>query len=149
MKIRKTYLMNEGMVSKIKAIQEEKNFTSETMVVVVALNLLYDKTFKDYVVGRGGRTLSDDEKADSQIKVADLKKQKEEARLLEIAKALNGEVIFNDGGGKVVRYFTYDKSNRYEQELPLTMMSEELISSQYFPSREEVEKRQKAGKVNY
>lgn len=149
-KTRKTYLIDEGLIEKIKKIKEENNYNSETAVIIEAVGSLYRKLFPGYVEQRKlSAVKSPEERADALIKINDIRKQREEEILLDIAERLGAEIVRNDGGGKVVKYYTYDKSNRYLQEVPLTMMTPELIDSQYYPSREEVERRQAEGKVNY
>jgi len=149
-KVKRKYVATTPRIDEMVAeLQEEKGFKSFNEVVQWAIMEAHSKTFKDYVMVRklqAGKT--PEEKAETLIRVQEIKKQKEEDALMAIAMELNG-IVSGPSGDKRVKYFTYDKSNRYEQEVPLEMMSPELVQAQYFPDKETILQRQKEGKVNY
>lgn len=149
-KIRKTFLFSPSLVQMIKELQDKTKQNSATAVVIEAINTLNRKINPSYVTQR---TLTvaktPEDRAEQQMEIARIKKEKEEEVLLDIANRLEGHVTINESGHKTVRFFNYDKGRRDEQTLPLRMMNEELVKDQYYPSREEVEKRQAEGKTTY
>ena len=146
-KIRKTFLLDKGLIEVIKALKLELHYNSQTAVVIEGINTLQRKISPSYVVGRASR--SPEEKAEDQMRMQKFKKQKEHEDYMAIVEQLCGRLVKNDSGSDQVEYFTYWKSNRYKQKMPLTMMKEDLLDGQYSPSREDVEKLQAEGKVKY
>lgn len=140
---------NDEMLAMLDRFLNEKGYDTISEVVKQAIRVSYAKEFPAYVDLKREVPKTLEEKVDYEDRKKALKEKKEEDRMIAICEALGGEVIVNEGGNKVCKYFTYDRKNRYEQELPLMMLSDDLLASQYSPSREDVEKRQKEGKVNY
>ena len=128
----------------INQIMESKGYPSLTSVVQQAVVEMYENTFKDYVMAKKSRA----EQPDEGKTASEIKKSNQTDKLMAIAKQLDGEVT-EKGGVLMVKYFTYNRKNRYEQETPLETMSEVMVEKQYFPSKEEVEKYQSEGNVNY
>jgi hypothetical protein len=150
MKIRKTYLLDEGLIEIMQKIKQDNHYNSETAVVIEAVMSLHRKLNPSYVASRSaGSGRTPEERAKMQMDIAEHKKKTAEDKLLAIAEKLGGEILVDGNGDKYVKYYTYDKKNRYEQQLTLEMMNEELVASQYFPSKEDVLERQKKGEVNY
>ena len=151
--VRKNIVITQGLNEKVEKIRKEMEMKPTnffTAVVELAINQLYNKTFPAYVAARNiAVAKTPEDRAEQQMEIARVKKQKEEEELLAIATALGGKIITNDSGNKMVEFHNYDKNSRYLQKLPLRMMNEELVKDQYFPSREDIEKRQVEGKVNY
>jgi len=149
-KIRKTYLLDEGLIEVIKKIKSDNHYNSETSVIIEAVNTLNRKLNPGYVNQRlatAGKT--PEQRAENQMKIQEIKKDREEKTLLSIAEKLGAKIIKLDGGEMRVQYFIYDKNNRYMQEVPLEMMSDELVDNQYHPSMEDIVRRQKEKTVNY
>jgi predicted DNA-binding protein len=141
--------LNSQHINFVEKISEKLGMTTSE-IVKQAIRDMHANEFKDYIVTRGeSRTRTPEDRAKMQMDVAEAKRKAKEDANLEIAKALDGRIELGAGGGKVVKYFTYDKKNRYEQQLPLDMMSDDLIAAQYFPSKENVLERQAKGEVNY
>lgn len=67
---------------------------------------------------------------------------------LAIVVELGGEVV-ESKEGKVCKYYTYNWKDRYEQQIPLDMVTRTLIEQQYTPSKEIVLQYQNDGLVNY
>lgn len=147
--IRKSIIITKKLSEMVDEIRKEKGYKSFVSVIELAIGELYSQVFKDYVMARNKQSAkTPEEKAEASLKIQEIKKQKEEDILLAIAAKLDGRVS-GPMGDRRVKYFTYDKSNRYEQEVPLEMMSEELIDAQYYPDQPTILRRQKEGKVNY
>lgn len=126
----------------ITEIMESKGYPSLASVVQQAIVELHGNIFKDYVMAKRARI---DHPESGKV---EQKKSQQTDKLMTIAKKLNGEVI-NKSGIMIVKYFTYSRRNRFLQETPLDTMSEVMVERQYFPSKDEVLKLQKEGKVNY
>lgn len=142
-------IFNKEILAMVERFIKEKGYDTTSEVVKQAIRAFYAKEFPAYVDAKREVPKTLEDKLDYEDRKKALKEQNEEKRMMTICEALGGTVETNDGGNKVCRYFTYDKKNRYEQELPLSFLTEDLLSSQYSPSREDVERRQKEGKVNY
>lgn len=146
---RVSIVFNEDIQAMVTRFQTEKGFDTVSEVVKQAVRVMYAKEFPNYVEAKRAVPKSPEEKADYERRKREQNEKEEEERYLKIVEALGGTVRTNDGGNKVCVWYTYDKKNRYENELPLTFLTEDLIASQYSPSKEDIEKRQKEGKVNY
>lgn len=144
-----TVRLNSQHINFVEKIGEKLGMnTSE--IVKQAIREMHANEFKDYVVGRvAGSSRTPEDRASRQLATKEAKRKIEEDGYLAIAEQLDGRVETGAGGGKVVKWFMYDKKNRYEQQLPLDMMSEDLVTAQYFPSKEDVLERQAKGEVNY
>lgn len=150
--IRKNIVITGVQDEMIKKIIEKKGWKTKSFsrVLDLAVDELYNSIFKDYVVNRATTSAkTPEQRVAEQEERGEIKRKNEEEKLLKIAEALEGRVSIGAGGGKVVVYYTYDRKNRYQQQLPLSMMTEELIGKQYFPSKEDVVARQEKGEVNY
>lgn len=147
MKKRKTYYLDERFLDMLKALQYKMHYTSETAVIIEAVNTLNRKINPNYAGARA--PLSAEERAARNIDVAALTKKRAEDAFVTIANALEGKIEVTPGGNKVVRYYTYNRNTRYEQKLPLESMTEDLLNSQYFPSKEDVKARQADGRADY
>lgn len=148
--IRKTFLFSPELVEVIKKLKEDMHQNSDTAVVIEAINSLNRKINPGYVVARSASaSKTPEDRADEQLRIQEIKKKREEDALLAIAEKLGGRVSLDDGGQKIVKYFTYARNTRFLQQMPLTMMTDELVEHQYFPSRVDIEKRQAEGKVTY
>ena len=122
---------------KIEDIQNKHGLPTFTAAVHFAIAEAHKSEFKDYVMARqnrGGEEVS--------------KKQQSHDKQVAVCDALNG-VLETRGDVQYCVYYTYNRKNRYEQEVPLADLTDSLIDKQYFPSREEVEKLQASNKVNY
>lgn len=127
----------------IDEIMASKGYPSVASVVQQAIVEMHKNTFKDYVMAKKERAAQGEGKVPGEIK-----KSQQTDKLMAIAKALGGEVE-SKGGVMMVKYFTYNRKNRYAQEVPLESMEQMMLEKQYFPSKDEVEKLQTEGKVNY
>jgi len=146
---RVSMIFNEDILAMIERFMSEKGFDTTSEVVKQAIRGMYTKEFPAYVEAKRQGPVTPEEKAQYEQDKKEAKIKLEEKRLMGICEALGGKVEKGESGNMVCKYFQYDKNNRYENELPIAFLSEDLLESQYSPSKEDVERRQKAGKVNY
>lgn len=125
----------------IEEIMVSKGYPSITSVIQQAVIQMHATLFKDYVMAKKSR-------ADQPTEAPGTKKSQQTDSFMSIADNLGGSVT-EKGGVLMVKYYTYNRKNRYEQEVPLSTMSDIMLEKQYFPSKEEVISLQKEGKVNY
>jgi Arc/MetJ-type ribon-helix-helix transcriptional regulator len=142
-------IFNKEILAMVERFIKEKGYDTTSEVVKQAVRYLYAKEFPAYIEARKEIPKTLEDRVDYEDRKKALKEKKEEDRMVAICDALGGKVSTNEGGNKVCIYYTYDKKNRYEQELPLSFLTDDLITSQYSPSKEDVERRQNEGKVNY
>lgn len=135
---------HEEMIAKLR---DEFGYPSFSSVVHQAVVDMYKKNFPSYMMDKRV-----EEKPEDRMKRrADEKKAKEDiakAELTKIAAELGGAITTESGKDFCV-YFTYTNKKRFEQKVPLTLLSTDLVKTQYFPSKEAVLKLQKEKKVDY
>ena len=117
----------------ILALIERDGYRNATTLFDTALISLYNKSFPVYMAAKP-KSLKGPE-ADKKL-----------SRQREIVEALNGKVNEDTG---MCTYFIYDGRTRHETEVSLAHMTEDLIETQYLPSKEVVEKLQEQGEVDY
>lgn len=126
-------------------LQLKKGFPSFTAVVQHALIDMHSREFRDY---SAKRKQTDESAADAKLNLEEKKKERERNKFLDISKRLDG-VISLSGNTEMVEYYTYSKTQRFKQRMPLDHLTEEMVEKQYFPSRQAVEEARKAGKTDY
>ena len=134
------------LLEMIEEIQKNKGYPTYVGVIHSAIIELHAKTFPAYM-----QRLKEETPEEKVSRKEAEKKAKEEfakRELLEIAQQLEGEVV-QDGEYEYCKYYTYAGPHRYEQKVPLRMLSSDLIKTQYQPSKEYVKKLQEDKKVNY
>ncbi len=145
---KRTISFTDRMDEMIEEIKSAKGYISTSAVIHAAIIELHSKAFPAYA----NRPLAKDEPVADKIKrkqaEKDAKAELIRQEYLRIAEALGGRVV-NENGNEYCIYYTYFSKRRYEQKVPLHMLSTDLIPIQYQPSREAVEKLQKDGKTEY
>lgn len=132
-------------------LMEEKGFRSAVSTIEFCIAESHKREFPAYV--RAKMNPEDPVEAE-RVKIekreaADKARQEaEEAKAMVFANKLDAEV-YEDGDKKMVRYYTYDNKNRYEQVVPLIYLSQDDVDQQYTPSKKKVLQYQKEGKVKY
>jgi len=142
---RTTVRFSNRTLEMIKQVQEELGYTTMTSVIQQAVIMFHTKTFPSYTLGK---KMSVDDKIDMKEKMAENKKKKEVENMTLICDSLGGEVV-DKGGIPFCVYHNYSNAKRYEQEIPLDMLTPDLVDRQYFPSKKKVEQLQKDKKVDY
>lgn len=141
--IKKAMSFTDRMGEMVEELQNKLGLMSFSGVVHFAITELYRKEFPAYK-----ETASPEER----LKTKKMQKamQEEEAmdEFRELAKALDGRIVV-EGGKEFCVYYNYTGRTRFEQKVPLNMLSSDLVKTQYQPSREKVEQYQKEGKTDY
>lgn len=124
----------EEMLDKL---QDSLMLMSRSEVVRLAIVEMYEAR-----IGQGGNIHASQAKVKGRGRPR--KEEGEKRKEQELISALDGELV-DLNGAKVVRYKIYEVVNpvlveEYEQEIPLSHLSKELVDRQYKPNREEVEK---------
>ncbi len=132
------------MADMILEIQATKGYVSFSAVVHSAVIELHHKTFPTYVMRQPKR--SPTEKVHDKAEEKAAKESIQRDVFLKLADELGGTVVM-EAGKEFCKYFTYTHKKRYEQKIPLQMLSTDLVKTQYQPSREKVEQLQKEGKT--
>lgn len=134
------------MVEMVNEIMNNRGLMSFSAAVHFAVAELYKKDNPAYVALRTNETPADRMLRKKQEKEA--KEDMARADQLAILEALGGQLI-NKEGSEVAVYFTYSGKKRFEQDVSLSMLTTDLVKTQYQPSRERVEQLQAEGKVDY
>ena len=131
--IRQTFNFSSRTGDMIDIFQNDKGYKTRTAAVEAMIAMAYEKSYpqEKYKRTNSSGTETSTDSAE-----------------LVCVKKLGGKVV-DGANGKVCQYFTYDYAERYEQEVPMSMVNDDLIQGQYEPSRAEVEELQAKGKVNY
>lgn len=118
----------------------EKGYVNAQDVLRSGLVAMHTKMFPIYAKGtKSPETPEDKLKRKDAEKVAKENHAKKE--YLEILEELGGTLEVDKKSGKEVAvYYTYNYDKKYEQRVPILMLSRDLIATQYAPSRKVVEK---------
>lgn len=141
---RYSFTAGDRMQEMIEELMEYRGYRTLTALVTQGLVEMYREMGRDsfYVnKAKGAPTRKKDEP------VAGLSKG--EKKQLKICEELGGTVGVDGSGVKVCTFYTYTHKSRYEQNVPLDQLDEELVKNQYFPSRERVEEYQKKKQTDY
>lgn len=145
--IKKLITFSPRMVEMIQEIQDTKGYVSFSSIIHTAVVELHTHIFPNYL-----RPLAKDEDPAKKIKRKAMEKEvkKETARneYLRLVEELKGQVV-EESGKEFCLYFTYTGKKRFEQKIPLQMVSSDMVKTQYQPSKERVEQLQREGKVDY
>lgn len=142
----KTIRFASKMEEDIKQMMEEKGYISFSAVVHHAVMELYRSYYPAYTTAKKdnspkGRMKRIQDEREAKIEL-------EYEKLAGICEDLGGDTEIK-GGNEYCVYYTYSGKKRHQQEIPVNMLSEDLIKTQYSPSREKVEQLQRDKKVDY
>lgn len=151
-----SFYITDQLYNKIKLLQESRGDTTESETIKESVRVHYDKKFPNYLEGKrpdSGFAQEDTpatKKSKLKTKLIDkeLKKKAKKEMMLDVQMALCDDLRGTVEKGKCV-YYTYDERLRFKQETPVTMLTQEIVDAQYFPSRERVEELQVKGKTTY
>lgn len=128
-----SFLVSERTAQMIEEIKVEKGFTTATQVFIAAIAELHRKALPAYAQGFRGP---------SEPKLSKEESSRREG--LRICKELDGRV---DGNHCV--YYKYAGKARYEQKIPLNLLSDEMVRTQYSPNRARIEELRAAKMTDY
>ena len=144
---KKLITFTDRLVEMVQELENHKGFPSFSAVVHSAIIEMHSKTFPGYV-----RPLAKDENPADRLKRKqrdnEVKKEMVRADALAVVEHLAGSVVVESGKEFCV-YFTYAGRKRFEQKIPIEMLSTDLVKTQHQPSKDKVLQLQKEGKVDY
>ncbi len=144
---RTSFVLTTRLEEMVEDLIKAKGYATFSSLLHSAIMDLHSKTFPVYL-----RTLARDEDTESRIKRKMDDKEVRKNFVLnerkEIAEKLGGNIITN-GDKEVCVYYTYSGKKRFEQIIPLSLMSEDLLKTQYQPSKEKVMQLIRDKKVEY
>lgn len=146
MNIKKTLVFSKRLVEMIEELQSKRGFLSFSATVHSCIAEVYSRAFPAYSIGITKET--PEEKLQRKEKEKEAKINMEKDKLREIVRQLGGQTVI-DKGTEFAVYYTYAGKKRYEQKTPLTMISSDILRTQYQPNRETVERYQAEGKSEY
>ena len=132
----------EEMVNELK---NEKGYPTDASVFHAGVIELHSRAFPNYM-RKPALTGVDRLKASRDMKEA--RAEDAETGFIALLDHLGGKVVV-EAGKKFAVYFNYTGKKRFEQKVPLEMLSSDLVKTQYQPSRAKVEKLQQEGKCDY
>lgn len=133
----------EKALEMIEEIKQEKGYAHKTNVIAEAIIQMHAKVFPAYVQKRI-EPLTPEEKIKREEERQEIRKKQELDKKLDIANRLEGTVE-----GTVCKFYRYSDTERYEMEVPLARLSEDMVETQYSPSKEKVLELQKKKKTKY
>jgi len=149
---RKLVTLSDRTLEMIEDIKAQIGMDKTSQVITRGVEELY-KNYSKYGKALGDKVVSDDVAIE---KVAERKEKlrfaQEKARLeLKLAPKihicevdLEGEVITQENGTKICKWYTHDVNGDYEQVIGLNQVGEYLISNLYQPDKATVLKAKKA-----
>ena len=146
----KTFAFDPSFVEVMERVKKDTNHTTLTAMIIQAVTALDKKNRPNYLTPFEHRSLSPEEKAELSLKEENARKEKKLGKYLEMAKALGGTVYTEEATGEVrVQYYRYFENHRDEMDVAVESLTPTIVAEQYIPSKEDIMKRQKAGKTSY
>ncbi len=132
----------------VQDIKDRRGYSTTTQVFTQGVVELYTRLYPAYMAEKKS-ALTPKARAREAVEEKEEKKLIAQEKLVDFCTELGGNVKTDGGGVKVCYYYNYANDKRYEQETPLEMLSEDLLKTQYEPSKTKVVQLQKDGKVDY
>lgn len=134
----------ERLNDMMRELREERGYSTDTQVVYEGINELYRKTFPAYLKNSPKSDLTPENKAKVKVQEKKINEELKREEQKEICYLLEGEVK-----GDSCVYYKYSGRKRFENSIPLSMLNEGMVKTQYSPNREKVEQIQAEGKAEY
>ena len=137
--IKKTLTFSERMVEMVREIKDLKGYPTFSSVIHQSIIELHTKLKPAYIRENVPlKTAEEKARAKHDIKEAELQIVIDEQ--IKLCKKLGGTVVDDAAGGELrCHYSTYNFKAIYEQNIPLSMLSEDMLANQYHPSKQRVE----------
>lgn len=132
---------NDETAKMLEEIQARTGSPSSNAAVNFAIFEAHRALFPSYLAGKGTGGRSKGQKEQE-------RRAEEQQELLEICKELEG-TLEGEGANKICVYYTYNLRKRYEQRVSLDLLTKEMISGQYQPSKKAVLKLKEEGKTDW
>lgn len=133
----------------IERIKNEKGYASSSAVVYQAVINMHDKIFVPYANRSVGKNMTAEEKIRKEEEEKEARSKVDLEKKVAICQTLGGQTVKQNDGSLLCKYFTYSFSKRYLQEIPVNLLTDDLIRNQYAPSKKDVLKLQENKKVEY
>ena len=132
-KIKKLLIFPATIDSMVREIIEKKGYASYTAVIHQAVIAMHGKLMPAYTNKAKTRESLEAQRLAGKMKFVD---------------RLAGKVV-EQNGEKVCKFFNYRGKDRFPQVLAVSLLTQDIVDKQYYPTREKVERLQKEKKVNY
>lgn len=134
--------LGDNSMSMMNKLKDYHGYMSNAEVIRNAISVLYAKTFKDYLAVKDMKNASTEELAQRKIEIEEqkerLKKEKEEERVMEIVKALDGTISTRPDGERVCKWFVHQLRADYPQEMKLDQLTPDLPKYMWVPNKKTV-----------
>lgn len=147
-KNRISFVPTDKLKDMILEIQEKFGYLTMTNVVVEAIIQMHTRAFPAYIQKKAEPMTAED-KIKREEDRKKIREERERQKFLDVANLLEGEIVAGESGGEVCKFYRYADTERYEMEVPLTRLTQDLVDNQYSPSKEKVEELRAKGKTKY
>ena len=137
----------------VKEIRQAKGYSSNSEVFRQGVIDLYSRTFPKYILRKGTNTAK---KTLTPAEVVEFRENEKIEKLklvrikqVKICERLGGTVVNKNDGGEYCEYYNYSGKTRFIQNIPLSMITDDLPKIQYQPSKDQVLDLQRKGRVDY
>lgn len=127
--INKTYRLPSVVVDRVEEVRAEKGFTSGVAALIYCVSETHGKMIRNE-----RRTITVGT-TDDKLSVEEKRQQRLEEKAKRIAATLDAKLV-PSGDSFTAEWFTYSRTTKYPQRMPLLALTEDLIENQYFPSKE-------------
>ncbi|MCR4323038.1 MAG: hypothetical protein NUV61_03035 [Candidatus Azambacteria bacterium] len=145
---RVSFILTDRLEEMAQELINARGYSTITSLIHSAIIDMHTSAFPVYL---RKIALRDEDPADRVRRKQEEKDAKRDMVLEEvrdIAFKLGGTITSN-GEKETCTYFTYIGKKRFEQIIPISFLSEDLLKTQYSPNKEKVLQLQKEGKVDY
>lgn len=146
---RKTLNLNDRMCEMIKEMKEARGYPNDSAVIYAAIIDMHTREFPPYKKPSVSEPTTPEDKVRQKQQEAEVRERMEREQQVSICEELGGEVFEDATGHSYCRYFTYAGKKRYEQEVSIDQLTEDLVKVQYQPDKETVLRLQEEGKTSY
>jgi len=119
----------------VEEIKTKKGYRTYTQVWTQAMIEFHGRTFKDYVLAQANKPKREPKTPEDRVKemeeTAEAKRKSAENQKLAIAEKLGAKIIDHGDGDKTVQWFVYHSSGKDLQEMPLMMLTDDLVHNQF------------------
>ena len=143
--VRITLYLSDTMNAMLTRLRDDRVDTSFSETIRECIRALYTKTYPEYKekITLSTKTILTDEQKETMEK---LQAQKVKTKQKQICLLLGGKMNKEE---TECTYYVYDEKLRFEQTVPLSTLNENMVETQYTPSRERVKELQDKKQVLY
>ena len=142
--------VTKRMIEMTDELVDELGYNSRADAITAAVIAHYRKTFPLYNQQKTAKELATPrDRITARIEEEKVREEMNRETQLAILAELGGTLSDKVGEADKAVWYTYNYKKRYEQRMPLKMLTTELLKSQFYPNRKTVEKLQKDGLTTY